>query len=181
MVLVWIIKSDAKTLSNTEIIIEADGTENNGCKPCPAGEWEANKTVGIEYFLNAIKLFRPYFCQYFYWGSAFITRRIPVIAWCRCTFWYLCIRKLIIRLFTKNIILKERNPISDFRLDTPDRIGEAGLHKIGLGVLLGLEDWRVDSFFNALHIDSFQKQYWQTKFWSLFPAVKTPQKELYWT
>ncbi|MDP1293617.1 2-iminoacetate synthase ThiH, partial [Klebsiella variicola] len=35
----------------------------------------------------------------------------------------------------------------DFRLDTPDRIGEAGLHKIGLGVLLGLEDWRVDSFF----------------------------------
>jgi hypothetical protein len=30
----------------------------------------------------------------------------------------------------------------DFRLETPDRIGKAGIHKIGLGVLLGLEDWR---------------------------------------
>ncbi|SPZ94383.1 2-iminoacetate synthase [Sphingobacterium multivorum] len=37
----------------------------------------------------------------------------------------------------------------DYRLDTPDRIGRAGIHKIGLGVLLGLEDWRVDSFFTA--------------------------------
>jgi 2-iminoacetate synthase len=33
----------------------------------------------------------------------------------------------------------------DFRLDTPDRVGTAGIHKIGLGVLL-LEDWRTNSF-----------------------------------
>ena len=46
----------------------------------------------------------------------------------------------------------------NFRLETPDRIGKAGIHKMGLGVLLGLEDWRIDSFFNALHIDYLQKK-----------------------
>src|SRR5690606_10378424 len=59
-----------------------------------------------------------------------------------------------------------------FRLDTPDRIGKADIHKIGLGVLLGLEDWRVDSFFNALHIDYLQKNYWKTKYSVSFPRLR---------
>jgi len=59
-----------------------------------------------------------------------------------------------------------------FRLETPDRIGKAGIHKIGLGVLLGLEDWRVDSFFNALHIEYLQKRYWKSKFSVSFPRLR---------
>ncbi|MEC4112607.1 2-iminoacetate synthase ThiH [Myroides pelagicus] len=60
----------------------------------------------------------------------------------------------------------------EYRLDTPDRIGKSGIHKIGLGVLLGLEDWRVDSFFNALHIDYLQRTYWQTKYSVSFPRLR---------
>ena len=41
----------------------------------------------------------------------------------------------------------------NYRLETPDRLGKAGIYKIGLGVLFGLEDWRTDSFFTALHLD----------------------------
>ncbi|MCZ0212008.1 hypothetical protein OZK63_42365, partial [Streptomyces sp. UMAF16] len=37
----------------------------------------------------------------------------------------------------------------DYRLGTPDRLGKAGIHKIGLGVLIGLEDWRTDNLFTA--------------------------------
>lgn len=40
----------------------------------------------------------------------------------------------------------------EYRLETPDRLGEAGIHKMGLGVLIGLEDWRTDSFFTAVHL-----------------------------
>src|SRR5690606_8014154 len=43
---------------------------------------------------------------------------------------------------------------------------------IGLRVLLGLKDWRVDSFFNALHIDYLQKKYWQTKYSVSFPRLR---------
>ncbi len=63
---------------------------------------------------------------------------------------------------------------SDFRyrLDTPDRLGKAEIHKIGLGVLLGLEDWRTDSFFTALHMRYLQKQYWKTRYSVSFPRLR---------
>lgn len=76
-----------------------------------------------------------------------------------------------------------------YRLETPDRLGQAGVHKIGLGCLLGLEDWRIDSFFTALHLNYLEKKYWQTKYSISFPRlrphagsfqpnVETSQKEL---
>jgi 2-iminoacetate synthase len=58
------------------------------------------------------------------------------------------------------------------RLETPERIGEAEMHKIGLGVLLGLEDWRVDSLFTALHMRYLQKHYWKTNFSISFPRLR---------
>ena len=39
-----------------------------------------------------------------------------------------------------------------YRLETPDRLGEAGMYKIGLGNLIGLEDWRTEAFFMSLHL-----------------------------
>ncbi len=59
-----------------------------------------------------------------------------------------------------------------YRLETPDRLGQAGVHKIGLGCLLGLEDWRVDSFFTALHLSYLEKKYWQTKYSLSFPRLR---------
>lgn len=59
-----------------------------------------------------------------------------------------------------------------YRLETPDRLGKAGVHKIGLGCLLGLEDWRVDSFFTALHLQYLEKNYWQSKYSLSFPRLR---------
>lgn len=59
-----------------------------------------------------------------------------------------------------------------YRLDTPDRLGKAGVHKIGLGTLIGLEDWRTDSFFTALHLDYLEKTYWRTKYTISFPRLR---------
>ncbi len=59
-----------------------------------------------------------------------------------------------------------------YRLETPDRLGNAGIHKIGLGCLLGLEDWRTDSFFTALHLQYLERTYWQTKYSISFPRLR---------
>ena len=59
-----------------------------------------------------------------------------------------------------------------YRLETPDRLGQAGIHKMGIGVLIGLEDWRTDSFFTALHLSYLEKQYWQSKFSISFPRLR---------
>ncbi|MTK54051.1 2-iminoacetate synthase ThiH [Paludibacter sp.] len=59
-----------------------------------------------------------------------------------------------------------------FRLETGDRCGEAGMRKIGLGCLLGLEDWRTDSFFTALHLNYLEKRWWQSRFSVSFPRIR---------
>lgn len=60
----------------------------------------------------------------------------------------------------------------DWRLDTFDRMGQAGVHKVGLGVLIGLEDWRTDATFMALHLRYLQRTYWQTKYSVSFPRMR---------
>nr|WP_319399883.1 2-iminoacetate synthase ThiH [uncultured Carboxylicivirga sp.] len=59
-----------------------------------------------------------------------------------------------------------------YRLETGDRLGQAGMHKMGIGCLLGLEDWRTDSFFTALHLNYLEKTYWRTKYSLSFPRLR---------
>lgn len=56
----------------------------------------------------------------------------------------------------------------EWRLNGYDRMGQAGVHKIGMGVLIGLEDWRTDVTMMARHLkylaqallaDPFQRQF----------------------
>ena len=59
-----------------------------------------------------------------------------------------------------------------YRLETPDRIGAADIQKIGIGGLLGLEDWRTESFFVALHLKYLEKKYWRTKYSISLPRLR---------
>ncbi|MFT2109716.1 2-iminoacetate synthase ThiH [Marinomonas sp. 2405UD68-3] len=68
--------------------------------------------------------------------------------------------------------IKGKKSDFNYRLDAPDRIGQAQVHKIGLGVLLGLDDWRTDSVFLAHHLRHLQKQYWRSRFSISFPRIR---------
>lgn len=58
------------------------------------------------------------------------------------------------------------------RIDAYEQMGRAGVHKMGLGILAGLEDWRTDSFFTALHLNYLKKKYWKTKYSISFPRLR---------
>lgn len=60
----------------------------------------------------------------------------------------------------------------DWRLNGYDRMGEAGVHKIGLGALLGLEDWRADTVMMARHLRYLQKKYWKSRYSVNFPRMR---------
>lgn len=60
----------------------------------------------------------------------------------------------------------------DWRLNGYDRMGEAGVHKIGLGALLGLEDWRGDVVMMARHLRYLQRKYWRSRFSVNFPRMR---------
>jgi 2-iminoacetate synthase len=68
--------------------------------------------------------------------------------------------------------IKGKKSNFNYRLETPDRLGKANIHKIGMGILLGLEDWRTDSFFTALHLHYLEKAYWKTKYSISFPRLR---------
>ncbi|MFR4039000.1 MAG: hypothetical protein ACLTZT_15505 [Butyricimonas faecalis] len=44
--------------------------------------------------------------------------------------------------------------------------------KMGIGALLGLEDWRTDSFFTALHLKYLEKTYWRSKYSISLPRLR---------
>ena len=70
--------------------------------------------------------------------------------------------------------LHEKGKKRDFcyRLDTPDRGGAAGLRRIGIGILMGLGDWRVDGAFLGAHAAYLIKKYWKTKVSVSFPRLR---------
>lgn len=59
-----------------------------------------------------------------------------------------------------------------WRLEATDRIGRAGIDKIGIGALLGLGDWRVDSVMTALHGQLLQQHYWRSRVSISFPRLR---------
>ncbi|MFH0975006.1 MAG: 2-iminoacetate synthase ThiH [Spirochaetota bacterium] len=59
-----------------------------------------------------------------------------------------------------------------WRLHGPERAGSAGFRKIGIGILLGLSDWRVDGSFMALHAYYLTKKYWTSQIQISFPRIR---------
>lgn len=60
----------------------------------------------------------------------------------------------------------------EWRLEGYDRMGMAGVHKIGMGVLIGLEDWRTDITMLARHLRYLRKRYWKTRYSVNFPRMR---------
>ena len=65
-------------------------------------------------------------------------------------------------------------PKSDYddRLASPDRIAAAGMREVGLGVLLGLNDWRVETLALAEHAHHLMKRYWKSHVSFSFPRLR---------
>lgn len=59
-----------------------------------------------------------------------------------------------------------------WRLDAPHRIARAGIAQLGMGVLLGLSDWRTDVLMLALHLSQLQQQFYQLNFSLALPRLQ---------
>lgn len=164
-------KVKRKTLSDKEIISEVEALKKEGFNHILLVTGEANHTVNINYFLNAIKLIKPYFANI---SIEFQPLEIEEYKQLHEAGIYsvLVYQETYHQDVYKTYHPKGKKSNFNYRLETPDRIGKAEMHKVGLGVLLGLEDWRVDSFFCALQLDYLQKTYWKTKYSISFPRMR---------
>lgn len=59
-----------------------------------------------------------------------------------------------------------------WRMETPDRLGQAKIDKIGMGALLGLYNWKVDLCAVAMHVLYMREHYWQSNLSISFPRIR---------
>ncbi len=158
------------TLTMDQIMEEVKVIKSYGFDHILLVTGESRKSAGIEYFERVLRLIRPYFSHISMevqpMGQEDYERLIS-----------LGLNAVLVyqETYGKRYHEFHQGGIkSDFfyRLDTPDRIGSAGMHKIGLGALLGLDDWRTDSWFTGLHLNYLKRRYWRTKFSVSFPRLR---------
>ncbi|MGE0561650.1 MAG: 2-iminoacetate synthase ThiH [Flavobacteriales bacterium] len=164
-------KIPRKTLKDEEILKEIEYIKSLGYDHILLVTGEANQTVGVDYLENAVKLVRSHFSH--------ISIEVQPLEQNEY--------ERLIKAGVNTVLVyqetyhkddyklhhpKGKKSNFDYRLETPDRLGKAEIYKIGLGALLGLEDWRTDSFFTALHLNYLEKKYWQTKYSISFPRLR---------
>ncbi|MTI22058.1 2-iminoacetate synthase ThiH [Fulvivirga sp. RKSG066] len=160
-----------KTLSDQEILEEVKVIKSYGYDHILLVTGEANKTVGVEYFLNAIKLIKPYFSHIAIEVQPLDQEEYEQLIAAGVN------TVLVYQETYHDANYKKHHPKGKksnftYRLETHDRLGLAGIHKMGLGVLIGLEDWRTDSFMCASHLAYLEKKYWQSKYSISFPRLR---------
>lgn len=132
---------------------------------------EANKTVGLDYFKMALGIVRPQFSHVAMEVQPLLQEEYEQLIACGLD------SVLVYQETYHPELYKEYHPKGkkskfEYRLETPERLGRAGIYKIGLGALLGLADWRTDSWFTALHLSFLEQNFWKTKYSISFPRLR---------
>jgi 2-iminoacetate synthase len=164
-------KLKRKTLSSMEIMQEVAAIKEMGYDHVLLVTGEDHVTVNVEYFKKVLELIRPHFAHISMEVQPLNLEEYQLLTP------YGLNTVLVYQETYHREDYKKHHPKGKksnflYRLETPDRLGQAGIHKMGLGVLIGLEDWRTDSFFTALHLDYLEKKYWQTKYSLSFPRLR---------
>lgn len=164
-------KVKRKTLSSIEIMQEVAAIKEMGFDHVLLVTGEANQSVHTDYFKKVLDLIRPHFAH-----ISMEVQPLDLEDYQNLTPYGLN-TVLVYQETYHEEDYKKHHPKGkksnfQYRLETPDRLGKAGIHKMGLGVLIGLEDWRTDSFFTAMHLSYLEKQYWQSKYSISFPRLR---------
>lgn len=132
---------------------------------------ENPRDAGVDYIENALRLARPYF-------SNLTIEVMPLAAeeYLRLTRSGLngvvCFQETYNRANYNIYHPRGMKSKFDWRVNGFDRMGQAGVHKIGMGVLIGLEEWRTDVTMMALHLKYLRKHYWKTRYSVNFPRMR---------
>ena len=161
-----------KTLNQAEVLREAGILKKMGFDHVLLVTGESTRKVGLDYINQSISTLRPYFSnlsievQPLHQDEYAVLKSSGLHA-------VLVYQETYNQESYAQHHLKGKKTNFEWRLATPDRLGKAGVHKIGLGCLFGLtKDWRADAFFAGHHMDYLQKKYWRTQYSMSFPRLR---------
>jgi len=161
-----------KTLTDAEILREAGILKQKGFDHLLLVTGESSQRVGLDYLCHALDLLRPHF------ANLSIEVQPLSLADYSCLIKHGMHAVMVYqetyekKSYTRHH-LKGKKTLFDWRLNTADRLGRAGVNKIGLGCLFGLTgDWRTDAFYSGMHLQYLEKKYWQTSYSMSFPRIR---------
>ncbi len=131
---------------------------------------ENPRDAGVDYIENALRLARPYFNN-----LTIEVMPLKTEDYARLTHSGLngvvCFQETYNRERYNVYHPKGMKANFEWRVNGFDRMGQAGVHKIGMGILIGLEDWRTDVTMMARHLQYLRKRYWKTRYSVNFPRM----------
>ncbi|MCT7941433.1 2-iminoacetate synthase ThiH [Shewanella holmiensis] len=164
-------KIKRKTLNDAEILAEVEIIKSRGFDSILLVSGEHETKVGIEYFAHVLPLIKQHFSY-----VAMEVQPLKADEYQRLVALGLDAVMVYQETYRAQTYAKHhtRGKKQDFthRLDTPDRVAKAGVDKIGLGVLLGLDDWRLDALLMGYHLDYLERHYWRTRYSISLPRLR---------
>jgi len=170
-------KIPRKTLSAVEIEAEASVLKQYGFEQILLVTGEAAKEVNTDYFVRTIHQLKKRFAQISLEVQPLFQQEYEKLH-AAGAYGVTVYQETYHRPTYKDYHLKGRKANFDFRLATAERACRAGIRKIGMGVLLGLQNWRVDSCMTMAHLRFMRKQYWQTQYSLSFPRLRPAEGAL---
>lgn len=164
-------KIKRKTLSSEEIAAEVSAIKQMNFDNLLLVTGEHETKVGMDYFRNVVPKIKQHFSYLGMEVQPLAEAEYAELVSCGLDA-VMVYQETYHRKTYAEHHLRGNKTDFDFRLDTPDRLGRAGIDKIGLGVLIGLEDWRTDLVHLAHHLSYLEKQYWQTRYSISFPRIR---------
>ena len=159
-----------KALDDSEILADARVLSDFGFDHVLLVTGESSR-YGLTYFQNALRVLRPHFSS-----LSMEVQPLEEAEYAALTADGLSSVLVYQETYDPAVYPKHhlKGPKADmaYRLDTPDRLGRAGVKKIGLGALYGLSDWRAESWFVGLHLQYLEKHYWRTRYSIAFPRLR---------
>ena len=164
-------KLKRKTLTEAELIDEINIIKQRGFDSILLVSGEHDTKVGIEYFKHVLPIVKQQF--------SYVAIEVQPLSQAEY--------QMLVALGLDAVMVYQetyqphtyrqhhtRGKKQDFsyRLATPDRVAAAGVDKIGLGVLLGLDDWRLDALVMGHHLAYLEKKYWRTRYSISLPRLR---------
>ena len=170
-------KITRKTLTDIEILRDAGILKKHGFDHVLLVTGESSKNVGLDYLTNAIGLLRPHFSN-----ISIEVQPLETDSYKELINEGMHAVMVYQETYDKSSYarhhLKGKKTNFEWRVDTPDRLGMAGVNKIGLGCLAGLtQEWRTDALYAGFHLDYLEKKYWKTSFSMSFPRIRPYEGE----
>jgi 2-iminoacetate synthase len=159
-----------KVLSDDEILADANVLRAHGFESVLLVTGEAGR-VGTDYLANALRVLRRHFSGLWIEVQPLAEEDYGRLASDGLSAVMVYQETYDAAAYARNHLSGPKADIG-WRLGTPDRLGRAGIKKIGLGALFGLSDWRADAWFTGLHLRHVETVHWRTRTSVSFPRLR---------